>query len=92
MCCCKQNVHCSNFSFIWQFLSQCVVGSSLDEQEEEEEDNESIASGFVPPKEGCYEIIATMKDPSLPKPDFVKEVIQVNIYGSIPTAVVLLVN
>ncbi|KAK2150919.1 hypothetical protein LSH36_382g01056 [Paralvinella palmiformis] len=61
---------------IAKYLSQCVVGASLEEAEEEEEDNESVASGFTPPKEGCYEIIATMKDSSLPKPDFVKEVIQ----------------
>lgn len=56
----------------------------MEEAEEEEEDNESVASGFTPPKEGCYEIIATMKDSSLPKPDFVKEVIQViSIYVSV---------
>lgn len=61
---------------IGKYLSTCVVGASLEEIEEEEEDNESVASG-VPssPKEGCYEIIGTMKDKTMPKPEFVKEII-----------------
>ena len=58
-----------------------MVGASLEEIEEEEEDAASVASGIVPaPKEGCYEIFGTQKDKSLPKPDFVKEIIQVNPY------------
>ena len=61
-----------------QFLSQCVVGASLEEiEEEEEEDNESDAGVIPPPKEGCYEVIATVKDKSVAKPDFVKEIIDV---------------
>lgn len=64
----------------FQFLSQCVVGISLEEIEEEEEDAESVASGEAGPalpKEGCYEIIGTLKDKNSRKPDFVKELINV---------------
>ena len=65
---------------MFQYLSQCVVGASLDEVEEEEDDNESVESGAVSsPKEGCYEIIGTLKDKSNPKPEFVKEIIDVSI-------------
>lgn len=50
----------------------------MEEVEEEEEDNESIASGagVTVPKDGCYEIIGTLKDKTLPKPDFAKEIIE----------------
>ncbi len=62
-----------------QYLSQCIVGASLEEMEEEEEDNESVASGGIAtPKEGCYEVIGTLKDKSQPKPEFVKEIIDVS--------------
>ena len=64
------------------------MGSSLEELEEEEEDNESVASGIgvTVPKEGCYEVIGTLKDKSLTKPDFAKEIINVSIftYGKFP--------
>lgn len=63
-----------------QFLSTCTVGASLEDIEEEEEDAESIDSGILPPsKEGCYEIIGTLKDKANPKPEFVKEIIKVCI-------------
>ena len=71
-----------NSVFFHQFLSQCVVGASLEEIEEEEEDAASVASGDagpVLPKEGCYEVIGTVKDKHSPKPDFVKELINVSI-------------
>ena len=56
------------------------MGASLEEIEEEEEDAESVASGVpTPTKEGCYEIIGTLKDKANPKPDFVKEIIDVSI-------------
>ena len=56
-----------------------MVGASLEEIEEEEEDNESVASGIVSvPKDGCYEIIGTLKDNTSHKPEFVKEVIDVS--------------
>ncbi|XP_074647604.1 adenylate kinase 7-like [Tubulanus polymorphus] len=59
-----------------KYLSNCVVGVSAEEGEEEEEDAKSIDSGIIPPpKEGCYEIIATLKNKDAPKPDFVKEII-----------------
>ncbi|XP_067680599.1 adenylate kinase 7-like [Haliotis asinina] len=58
-----------------KFLSRCVVGSSLEEQEEED-DARSTDSSIIPTtKEGCYEIVGTLKDRATPKPDFVKELI-----------------
>ena len=60
-------------------MSQCVVGASLEEAEEEEDDAGSVVSGAVPPpKEGCYEIIGTLKDPASKIPDGVKEIIKVS--------------
>lgn len=60
-----------------QYLSSCVVGASLEEVEEEE-DAQSVDSSFVPgPKEGCYEIVGTVKDKDQQKPSFVKELVQV---------------
>merc|ERR1711963_470864 len=60
---------------IAKFLSKCVVGASLEEAEEEE-DNASVTSSVLDaPKEGCYEVVGTLKDREKPKPDFVKELI-----------------
>ncbi|XP_041353358.1 adenylate kinase 7-like [Gigantopelta aegis] len=57
------------------FLSTCVVGASLEEAEEED-DARSTSSSVIPvPKEGCYEIIGTLKNREAKKPDWVKEVI-----------------
>ncbi|XP_064601852.1 adenylate kinase 7-like [Liolophura sinensis] len=59
-----------------KYLSSCVVGASLEEAEEEE-DAKSVDSSFVPgSKEGCYEIVGTVKDKDQQKPSFVKELIQ----------------
>lgn len=64
-----------------QFLSRCVVGSSLEEQEEED-DAKSTDSSIIPTiKEGCYEIVGTLKDRGQPKPDFVKELILVRCHS-----------
>ncbi|KAL8611092.1 hypothetical protein ACOMHN_064382 [Nucella lapillus] len=60
---------------IAKYLSKCVVGASL-EDAEEEEDNASVTSSILDtPKEGCYEVVGTLKDREKPKPDFVKELI-----------------
>ncbi|XP_059158597.1 adenylate kinase 7-like [Physella acuta] len=58
---------------IGKYLSRCVVGASLEEVEEE--DNQSQTSLFEKTKEGCYEIVGTLKDKEKPKPDFAKEII-----------------
>ena len=53
-----------------------MVGASLEEIEEEEEAEEE--EGVVPPpKEGCFQVIGTVKDKSSPKPSFVKEILNV---------------
>ena len=66
------------YLFFVQFLSKCVVGASLEEAEEEE-DNASIASSILDgPKEGCYEVVGTLKNREKPKPDFVRELILVS--------------
>ena len=59
-------------------MSQCVVGSSAEEVDDEEEDNESVESGAPAVlKEGCYQIMGTVKDKTTRKPDFVKEIFEV---------------
>jgi len=60
---------------IGKFLSRCVVGASLEEQEEEE-DNASVSSSIMEKnREGTYDIVGTLKDREKQKPDFAKEVI-----------------
>ncbi|CAD5122064.1 DgyrCDS10516 [Dimorphilus gyrociliatus] len=65
-----------------KYLSQCVVGASLDEIEEEEEETGSVASGDMDrkTKEGCYQVISSFldreKDKIRDKPSFVKEILQ----------------
>jgi len=60
---------------IGKFLSRCVVGASLEEAEEEE-DNASVSSSIMEKsREGCYDIVGTLKDRNKEKPDFAKEVI-----------------
>ncbi len=61
-----------------QYLSNCVVGASLEEVGDED-DGESVDSDApVVAKEGTYQIIGTMSNPELPKPDWVKYVIDVS--------------
>ncbi|XP_013392761.1 adenylate kinase 7 [Lingula anatina] len=70
------HVDCYEGRNIAKFLSSCVVGASLEEMEEEEEDARSVDSATLArPKEGCYEIIGTLKNKEAKKPDFVKEII-----------------
>ncbi|XP_019630798.1 PREDICTED: adenylate kinase 7-like isoform X1 [Branchiostoma belcheri] len=60
-----------------KFLSDCVVGSSLEEAEEGSEGEEDRGSDYIPPsKEGTYTIIGTLQNPANAKPDWVKEVVQ----------------
>ncbi|KAL5008400.1 hypothetical protein ScPMuIL_013981 [Solemya velum] len=60
-----------------KYLSKCVVGASLEEPEEEE-DAKSTDSAFNEPtkKEGCYEVVGTMKSKDGTVPLFVKEAIK----------------
>ncbi|KAI8784829.1 adenylate kinase 7 [Biomphalaria glabrata] len=58
---------------IGKYLSRCVVGASLEEVEEE--DDHSVTSVTDKMKEGCFEIVGTLKDKEKPKPDFAKEII-----------------
>lgn len=54
-----------------------VVGATA--EEEEPNDDESQASGLPQvQKENCYEIVGTLQDPTQSKPEWVKEVYQVN--------------
>lgn len=62
----------------FQYLSRCVVGASLEEPEDEDDARSTSSSIIAPPKEGCYEIVGTVKDSQTAKPDFVKEVINVS--------------
>ncbi|XP_071503445.1 adenylate kinase 7-like [Diadema antillarum] len=61
---------------ISKFLSQCVVGASLEERDEEE-DSASVRSDQLPPKEGVWKVSGTLKNKDGEKPDWVQEVLQV---------------
>ena len=72
---------CCTVLNIFQYLSHCVVGASLEEPEEDD-DIKSNDSYIPPPKEGCYEIVGTTKDRSAEKPDCVKELTNVSTVDS----------
>lgn len=55
-----------------------MVGASLEEPEEEDDARSTSSSIIALPKEGCYEIVGTVKDAETTKPEFVKEVINVS--------------
>ena len=52
-----------------------MVGASLEEAEDEEDDRSVSSSIMEKTREGCYEIVGTVKDREKPKPDFAKELI-----------------
>lgn len=56
-----------------------MVGASLEEPEEEDDARSTTSSIIASPKEGCYEVVGTVKDRDAPKPDFMKEVIKVRM-------------
>ncbi|XP_070577004.1 adenylate kinase 7-like [Ptychodera flava] len=60
---------------IGKFLSSCVVGASLEEMEEEEDDKSVDSDILLKPKEGTYEVVGTVKDVSVPKPDWAKDAV-----------------
>ena len=65
----------------WQYLSQCVVGATLQPAEEEEEEvAEDIdeEQELDESKAITYEIIGTLSDPLSQKPDFVREIVKVH--------------
>ena len=70
---------CGFFPFFSQYLSSCVVGASLEEAEEEDDAGSTTSSVIPVQKEGCYEIIGTLKNREVKKPNFVKEVILVRV-------------
>ena len=61
----------------FEVLAMSVVGATA--EEEEPNDDESQASGLPQvQKENCYEVVGTLQDPTQSKPEWVKEVYQVN--------------
>ncbi|XP_001375291.1 adenylate kinase 7 isoform X1 [Monodelphis domestica] len=63
---------------IGKYLSNCIVGASLEEiAEEEEEDVESKSAGAdgstTRPKEGAFQIVGTLSDPESKPPEFALE-------------------
>ncbi|XP_039248453.1 adenylate kinase 7-like isoform X2 [Styela clava] len=66
---------------IGKYLSQCIVGASLEDMEEEEDgDAGSVhsAGDEASHKEGSYRIIGTLKDQNAKAPDFVTQVVNFN--------------
>ncbi|KAM9148287.1 adenylate kinase 7 [Pangshura tecta] len=65
-------------SSIGKYLSNCVVGASLEEVGEEEEEEEveimsAIDVTLSKPKEGAYQIVGTLSKAQCMKPDFAQE-------------------
>lgn len=52
------------------------MGASLEEPEEEDDARSTSSSFVAAPKEGCYEVVGTVKNRETEKPDFCKEVIK----------------
>ena len=60
-----------------QYISQCIVGASVEEMGEEEDEAASIHT-TESRKEGSYRVVGTLKDPNAKPPSFVTEVITVS--------------
>uniref|UniRef100_A0A8C0HCP7 Uncharacterized protein n=1 Tax=Chelonoidis abingdonii TaxID=106734 RepID=A0A8C0HCP7_CHEAB len=74
-------------SSIGKYLSNCVVGASLEEVGEEEEEEEveimsAIDVNLSKPKEGAYQIVGTLSKAQSMKPDFAQETYTVMCFGS----------
>ncbi|GCC34329.1 adenylate kinase 7 isoform X1 [Chiloscyllium punctatum] len=62
-----------------KYLSNCVVGASLEapqEEEQIEEENESVQS--IPVAKGTYQVVGTQRNPDAQKPDFAFEIFSFN--------------
>lgn len=69
-----------------QFLSNCVVGASLEEITEEEEEDEENKSALpeassVKLKEGTFQIVGTLSKLESVQPDFAVETYTVSLGG-----------
>ncbi|XP_067411273.1 adenylate kinase 7 [Emydura macquarii macquarii] len=62
---------------IGKYLSNCVVGASLEDVGEEEEEDDEIMSAidvtFSKAKEGAYQVVGTLSKTQSTKPDFAQE-------------------
>lgn len=60
-----------------QYLSECVVGATMEDVDEEAEE---IEEGEMPKKkEGTFEVYATTTEKDSKKPEFVKELFNVRM-------------
>uniref|UniRef100_A0A8D1G8C8 Adenylate kinase 7 n=1 Tax=Sus scrofa TaxID=9823 RepID=A0A8D1G8C8_PIG len=63
---------------IGKFLSNCVLGASLEDITEEEEEEDEYKSTILDAslaklKEGTFQIVGTLSKPESPRPDFAME-------------------
>uniref|UniRef100_A0A5F9DR69 Adenylate kinase 7 n=1 Tax=Oryctolagus cuniculus TaxID=9986 RepID=A0A5F9DR69_RABIT len=72
-----------------RFLSNCIVGASLEEITEEEEEEEESKSAILEAslaklKEGTFQIVGTLSSPESPRPNFAVETYSVSPGGYLP--------
>ncbi|XP_051875089.1 adenylate kinase 7 isoform X2 [Pristis pectinata] len=62
--------------YVGKYLSNSVVGSSLEEQNDDEEQNEeeTESAKSVPLAKGTYQVVGTLSNPEDKKPDFAFEI------------------
>uniref|UniRef100_A0A8C4VJ00 Adenylate kinase 7 n=1 Tax=Gopherus evgoodei TaxID=1825980 RepID=A0A8C4VJ00_9SAUR len=74
----KDSINYNDLDMCIYYLSNCVVGASLEEVGEEEEEEEveimsAIDVTLSKPKEGAYQIVGTLSKAQSMKPDFAQE-------------------
>ena len=61
-------------------MSISAVGATADEVEDDDVESEHSEDEEAPPPENCYQVVGTISNKSKQKPDWVKEVYEVNLY------------
>lgn len=61
---------------ISKILAKSVVGASDKDADDDDDDDERDSNAGDTPKEDCFKVVGTLRDPEAPKPDWVQEIFQ----------------